>query len=138
MPYLIDWYRRTTADLAHLVSILILLRKMKSSNVWLSPIPGLFLVLASLLRRSPRAVLEYHSNPKLYILWSMRHAIWVCSLVLQGPMAAAADARWIRHFLDLHQRLPMEHDLQAPLPFVLLIHCIPNAERLQANTRSKY
>lgn len=41
----------------------------------------------------PRAVLEYHSNPKLYILWCMRHAIWVCSLILQGLMAAA-DFNW--------------------------------------------
>lgn len=128
-----------TADFSHLVSILILLRKMKQSNVGIGPITcgvnkGILLKLVS------RAVPAYHSNRKpctgLCTLVDISVGSWnrtsritseTLTMVLPG-----------RHFLDSDHGYLIQQHLQAALPGFLILYRLSNGQRLQTHPRSEY
>ena len=92
-------------------------------------------VEAPWLKPLRRAVLEYHSNPKLSTSSSTRLDISVGNWTgFAAPCAREAKTFWWdRHLLDLHLRLRLEHHVEAALPVLVRVHRVLDAQRLQAH-----
>jgi len=120
----------SAADFSHLASIFILLQKMKSSSVRF-----VYPSARSPLNWDRRVVPDCRSSRKCFIYLSSLLAISVSLKTSPFNCWPKCTNAWDvpvgRPFLDLY-RLAVPHYLQAPLHWIVGLHYLSHAERLQA------